>query len=122
MTTFTITDLAKEFQLTTRAIRFYEDQRLLAPTREGHSRVYSKRDRARLKLILRSRRLGLSIGEIKELFDLYDSAQGGKAPYTHFLKILALKRAQLEEMKKDIEAMLSDIAMLEAQCKNASRT
>lgn len=121
MTTFTITELATEFAVTTRAIRFYEDQRLLAPTREGNSRIYSKRDRVRLKLILRSKRLGFSLGEIKELFDFYDSTQNGKTPHTQFLKILSSKHARLEEMKKDIDAMLSDIAMLEAQCKKASR-
>jgi len=119
VTTFTITELANEFKVTTRAIRFYEDQMLLAPTREGHNRIYSKRDRVRLKLILRSKRLGFSLGEIKELFDLYDSVQAGKAPHAQFLKILSSKRTQLEEMKIDIEAMLSDIAMLEAQSKKA---
>jgi len=117
MTTFTISDLANEFKVTTRAIRFYEDQKLLAPTRQGYNRIYSKRDRVRLKLILRSKRLGLSLGEIKELFDLYDSVQAGKMPHAQFLKTLSLKRIKLEEMKKDIEEMLSDIAMLEAQSK-----
>ena len=119
VTTFTITELANEFVVTTRTIRFYEDQRLLAPTRQGQNRIYSKRDRLRLKLILRSKRLGFSLGEIKELFDLYDSVQAGKAPHAQFLKILSSKRTQLEEMKKDIEAMLSDIVMLEAQSKRA---
>ena len=117
MTTFTITELANEFDVTTRTIRFYEDQMLLAPTRQGQNRIYSKRDRVRLKLILRSKRLGFSLGEIKELFDLYDSVQAGKVPHAQFLKIFSSKRTQLEEMKKDIEAMLSDIAMLEAQSK-----
>ena len=89
MTTFTITDLAKEYQITTRAIRFYEDQGLLTPARSGLNRVYSKRDRVRLELILRSKRLGFSLVEIKELFDLYDSAQGDKAQLRQFLKVLA---------------------------------
>lgn len=117
MSTFTITDLAKEFELTTRAIRFYEDQGLLAPSRDGRNRIYSKRDRVRLKLILRGKRLGFSLGEIKELFDLYASAQGEKAQLKQYLKILAQKRALLEEKKKDIEAVLSEIDMFEAQCK-----
>jgi DNA-binding transcriptional MerR regulator len=115
MTTFTITDLAKEYQITTRAIRFYEDQGLLAPARSARNRVYSKRDRVRLELILRSKRLGFSLVEIKELFDLYDSAQGDKAQLRRFLKVLSSKRVRLGEMKKDIEAMLSDIDMFEAQ-------
>lgn len=115
MTTFTITELAQEFKITTRAIRFYEDQQLLAPIRNGHRRVYSKRDRLRLKLILRSKRLGFSLSETKELFDLYDSTLVGKVPQVQFLKVLAVKQAQLEEMRNDIDAMLSDIAFLEAQ-------
>jgi DNA-binding transcriptional MerR regulator len=117
MTTFTITDLAKEYQITTRAIRFYEDQGLLAPARSGRNRVYSKRDRVRVELILRSKRLGFSLVEIKELFDLYDSAQGDKAQLRQFLKVLSSKRVRLGEMKKDIEVMLSDIDMFEAQNK-----
>jgi DNA-binding transcriptional MerR regulator len=117
MTTFTITDLAKEYQITTRAIRFYEDQGLLDPARTGRNRVYSKRDRVRVELILRSKRLGFSLVEIKELFDLYDSAQGDKAQLRQFLKVLSSKRVRLGEMKKDIEAMLSDIDMFEAQNK-----
>ncbi|HXZ96147.1 MAG TPA: MerR family DNA-binding transcriptional regulator [Burkholderiales bacterium] len=115
MTTFTITELAQEFKITTRAIRFYEDQQLLAPIRNGHRRVYSKRDRLRLKLILRSKRLGFSLSETKELFDLYDSTLVGKVPQVQFLKVLAVKQAQLEEMRNDIDGMLSDIAFLEAQ-------
>lgn len=117
MTTFTITGLAKEYQITTRAIRFYEDQGLLAPARSGRNRVYSKRDRVRVELILRSKRLGFSLAEIKELFDLYDSAQGDKAQLRQFLKVLSSKRVRLGEMKKDIEVMLSDIDMFEAQNK-----
>ena len=117
MTTFTITDLAKEYQITTRAIRFYEDQGLLDPARTGRNRVYSKRDRVRVELILRSKRLGFSLVEIKELFDLYDSAQGDKAQLRQFLKVLSSKRVRLGEMKKDIEAMLSDIDTFEAQNK-----
>jgi DNA-binding transcriptional MerR regulator len=117
MASFTITELAKEFELTTRAIRFYEVQGLLSPSRDGRNRVYSKRDRIRLKLLLRGKRLGFSLGEIKELFDLYDSAQGEKAQLRQYLKILSQKRALLEEKKKDIEAVLSEIDMFEDQCK-----
>ena len=117
MSTLTITDLAREFELTTRAIRFYEDQGLLVPSRDGRNRIYSKRDRVRLKLILRGKRLGFSLREIKELFDLFASAQGESAQLKQYLKILAQKRAMLEEKKKDIEAVLSEIDMLEAQCK-----
>jgi len=115
VTNFTITELAKEFELTTRAIRFYEDQHLLAPVRDGQRRIYSKGDRVRLKIILRSRRLGFSLGEIKAFFDLYDSVKVGKISHAQFCKVLASKHAQLNQLRKDIDAMLSDIAMLEVQ-------
>ncbi len=117
MTNFSITELAKEFKVSTRAIRFYEDEGLLAPTRDGRNRVYSKRDRARLELILRSKRLGFSLGEIKELFDLYDSAQRENSQLILFLKTLSSKRVLLLGMKKDIETMLLEIEILEAQHK-----
>ena len=117
MATFSITDLAKEFKLSTRAIRFYEDQGLLAPARAGRNRVYGKRDRVRLELILRSKRLGFSLGEIKELFDLYDSTQRDNTKLPLFLKVLSSKRALLMGMKQDIEVMLSEIHMLETQHK-----
>ncbi len=117
MATYSITDLAKEFKLSTRAIRFYEDQGLLAPAREGRNRVYGKRDRVRLELILRSKRLGFSLGEIKELFDLYDSAQRDNTQLLLFLKVLSSKRMLLLGMKQDIEAMLSEIHMIETQHK-----
>ena len=74
-TTYTITDLAREFGLTTRAIRFYEDHGLIAPTRAGRNRVYGSRDKVRLKLTLRGKRLGLSLSEIRELIDMYDAAK-----------------------------------------------
>ncbi|HMJ49406.1 MAG TPA: MerR family DNA-binding transcriptional regulator [Burkholderiales bacterium] len=122
MVTFTISELAQEFKVTTRAIRFYEDQRLLVPARDGQRRLYAQRDRARLKVILRSKRLGFSLSEIKQLFDLYDSTQEGKVPQVQFIKILAAKQAQLVEMKKDIESMLSDIDLLEAQLRRAKGT
>jgi DNA-binding transcriptional MerR regulator len=119
MATFSITELAKEFKLSTRAIRFYEDQGLLAPARAGRNRVYGKRDRVRLELILRSKRLGFSLGEIKELFDLYDSAQRDNTQLLLFLKVLSSKRALLMGMKQDIEVMLSEIHMLETQYKKS---
>lgn len=117
MSTLTITDLAREFELTTRAIRFYEDQGLLVPSRDGRNRIYSKRDRVRLKLILRGKRLGFSLREIKEMFELFASAQSEKAQIIQYLKLLAQKRVLLEEKKKDINAVLSEIDMFEAQCK-----
>jgi DNA-binding transcriptional MerR regulator len=114
--TFTISELAKEFELTTRAIRFYEDQRLLVPTRVGSKRVYSRRDRARLRLILRGKRLGFTLNEIRELFELYESAAGEKGQLRRFLAIMAEKREQLERQRRDIVFALSEIAASERHC------
>jgi DNA-binding transcriptional MerR regulator len=113
---FTITDLAKEFKLTTRAIRFYEDQGLLNPQREGRKRVYGNRDRTRLKLILRGKRLGFSLSETRELFELFDSPRGEERQLRRFVKILSERRAILEQQQRDIEAILGEIEVAEAEC------
>jgi len=115
--THTITDLAKEFEVTTRAIRFYEDQGLLTPRREGQRRIYSNRDRVRLKLTLRGKRLGLSLSHIRELFDIYDSAKGEQAQIHQYLELLAARRAQLVQQREDIEAVLGEIDAFESQCR-----
>ena len=114
--TFTITDLAREFGLTTRAIRFYEDQGLLHPQRVGRSRVYTNRDRVRLKLTLRGKRLGLSLSEIRELLDMYDAAKGGRGQLERFLEVLQKRRSALEQQREDIEAVLGEISSFEQQC------
>lgn len=114
--TFTITDLAREFGLTTRAIRFYEDQGLLHPRRVGRSRIYANRDRVRLKLTLRGKRLGLSLSEIGELLDMYDAAKGGRGQLERFLEVLQKRRTALEQQREDIEAVLSEISSFEQQC------
>ncbi|HUU71389.1 MAG TPA: MerR family DNA-binding transcriptional regulator [Burkholderiales bacterium] len=114
--TFTITDLAREFGLTTRAIRFYEDQGLLHPQRVGRSRVYANRDRVRLKLMLRGKRLGLSLSEIRELIDMYGAAKGDRQQLERFLEVLQKRRSALEQQREDIEAVLGEIASFEQQC------
>ncbi len=115
--TYTITTLAREFGITPRAIRFYEDQGLLSPARAGRTRVYTKADRTRLKLALRGKRLGLSLAEIKELLDMYDGGvKNSAAQIEHFLKALSVRRAALEQQRLDIEALLSEIDMVEQQC------
>lgn len=114
--TYTITELAKEFGVTTRAIRFYEDQGLLNPAREGRKRIYSKRDRTRLKLTLRGKRLGFALNETRELFDLFDTARGEERQLRHFLKILGERRAILEQQQRDIEAVLHEIDGAQADC------
>jgi DNA-binding transcriptional MerR regulator len=117
-TTYTITELAREFRVTTRAIRFYEDHGLLSPKRVGRNRVYGSRDRVRLKLTLRGKRLGLSLSEIRELIDMYDAATDEKAQLHRFLEVLEKRRAILEQQREDIEAVLAEIAELEKQCKD----
>ncbi|QNP47678.1 MerR family transcriptional regulator [Diaphorobacter aerolatus] len=111
-TTYTISDLAKEFDLTTRAMRFYEDMGLLSPDRAGpggRSRVYSARDRTRLKLTLRAKRLGLSLTEAKEIIDLYDSPRDTGNQLRKFLEVLGQHRKQLEAQMTDLEANLEEI-------------
>ncbi len=117
MATYTITDLAQEFDITPRAIRFYEDVGLLTPSRAGRNRVYSQRDRTRLKLTLRGKRLGLSLQEIKQLVDMYDSASDTVPQLQAFLQVLAAHRQLLEQQREDIEITLSEIAQHELRCR-----
>ncbi|MBF0372692.1 MAG: MerR family DNA-binding transcriptional regulator [Alphaproteobacteria bacterium] len=115
--TFGITDLAHEFGITPRAIRFYEDQGLLTPVREGQRRVYGSRDRVRLKLIMRGKRLGFSLIEIREILDLYDAESNGEtAQLRHFLSKIRQRRAQLRQQQEDIAAILEELDALESQC------
>lgn len=116
--TYTITELAREFGLTTRAIRFYEDQGLLSPGRAGRNRIYGNRDKVRLKLTLRGKRLGLSLSEIRELIDLYDAAKDEQAQVERFLEVLERRRTILEQQREDIEAVLGEIAAFEKQCRD----
>ncbi len=111
-TTYSIGDLAREFDLTTRAIRFYEDLGLLEPLRTGpggRSRLYSGRDRTRLKLTLRAKRLGLSLTEAKEIIQMYDSPRDTGAQLQKFLDVLALHRVQLESQMTDLQANLDEL-------------
>jgi DNA-binding transcriptional MerR regulator len=111
-TQFSISDLAKEFDLTTRAIRFYEDMGLLEPERSGpggRNRIYSSRDRTRLKLTLRAKRLGLSLTEAKELIDMYDSPRDTGPQLKKFLVVLAEHRQQLESQLADLHATLEEV-------------
>lgn len=117
--TYSITELAQEFDITPRAIRFYEDQGLLTPERRsvGGARIYSSRDRTRLKLTLRGKRLGLTLSEIRELIDMYDSAKDETPQLVKFLQVLKDHRAQLIQQREDIEAQLKEIGAFEAQCR-----
>jgi DNA-binding transcriptional MerR regulator len=114
--TFTITQLAHEFDITPRAIRFYEDMRLLEPARDGRNRVYTQRDRTRLKLTLRGKRLGLSLQEVKQLVDMYESPSDTAQQLQAFLGVLQAHRSLLEQQLEDIEVTLGEIAQHEARC------
>ena len=116
--TFTITELAAEFDITPRAIRFYEDMGLLEPGRKGRNRVYTPRDRTRLKLTLRGKRLGLALQEIKQLVDMYDSQASAAPQLRAFLGILAQHREQLEQQRHDIEVTLAEIQQHEKRCRS----
>jgi len=110
---YSIGDLAREFDVTPRTIRFYEDQGLLAPRREGQRRIYTQRERTRLKLTLRGKRLGLSLSEIRELIDMYEPGRDERPQLERFLNALESHRAALEQQRTDIEAQLSEIAVFE---------
>ena len=118
--TYTISDLAREFDLTTRAMRFYEDMGLLQPEREGpggRNRVYTARDRARLKLTLRAKRLGLSLVEAKEIIDSYDSPRDTAPQLKKFLAVLTDHRKKLEAQMIDLQANLDEIRVHEKEAK-----
>ena len=119
--TYSISDLAREFALTTRTIRFYEDEGLLSPRRAGKRRVYVERERVRIKLILRGKRLGLSLSDIRELLDLYEATKGERAQLVKFLQVLAARRAMLNQQWEDITVVLAEIDTLERQCRKRLR-
>ena len=123
-TEYSISELSREFDVTPRAIRFYEDQGLLAPRREGQKRIYTLRDRTRLKLTLRGKRLGLTLSEIRELVDMYDARRDERPQLERFLAVLARHREGLEQQREDIEAQLAEIATFEQRTRKrlAERT
>ena len=114
--TFTISDLAREFGITPRTIRFWEDQGILSPEREGSKRVFTRRDRARLKMALRGKRLGLSLAEIKDLIGMYSSTDDETPQLLECLRVMSSRRQALEQQREDIEAMLAEIGQFENLC------
>ena len=118
--THSISELASEFDVTTRSIRFYEDQGLLHPTRRGQTRIYSSKDRVRLKLILRGKRLGFSLAETRELFDLWDETLSGSEKQLNLmLKTVTTKRAELEQQLNDIAMVQLELDSAESRCREA---
>lgn len=113
---WTITELASEYDVTLRTIRFYEDRGLLTPERRGTTRVYHPRDRVRLALILRGKRLGFSLDEIATIVDMYDAEPGEEGQLVYLLNQITIRRADLEQRRQDLEATLQDLAEVEARC------
>jgi len=113
---YSIGDLSREFGVTTRTIRFYEDQGLLSPTRDGQNRIYEAGDRVRLKLVLRGKRLGFSLKEIKKLIELYDAPEGQGAQLRSFVGKIRARRSELLAQKDDIEHVLDELDALEQRC------
>lgn len=118
--TYSISELASEFDLTTRSIRFYEDQELLHPTRRGQTRVYSSKDRVRLKLTIRGKRLGFSLAEIRELFELWDETRSGSKKQLHLmLSKIGERQSALDQQMKDIKMVQLELESAEIRCRQA---
>ena len=118
---YSISELSREFEITPRAIRFYEDQGLLAPRRDGQRRIYAPRDRTRLKLTLRGKRLGLTLSEIRELIDMYEPGRDERPQLERFLAVLESHKASLLQQRADIEAQLAEILSFEKRIKKRLR-
>lgn len=116
---YSISDLARELDITTRAIRFYEEQGMLAPERRGQERIYTAKDKVTLKLILRGKRIGFSLAECKELIELYDPAGGNRKQLETFMDKISERRAQLEQQLLDIQQMQLELDTAEERCQLA---
>ena len=115
---FSISDLAREFGVTTRAIRFYEDEGLLSPGRSGRQRVYTSRDHVSLKLIVRGKRLGFSLSEVREIIEMYDLDSGENGQLRYFLEQIKKRREALQQQRYDIELTLGELDSIESECKH----
>ncbi|HAP27694.1 MAG TPA: MerR family transcriptional regulator [Achromobacter sp.] len=115
--TWTISELAREFDVTPRTIRFYEDQGIVSPAREGRNRIFGPRDRTRLKLALRGKRLGLQLSEILTLIDMYDGPGDTDVQLRQYLSVLEQHRVTLEQQRRDIDDTLQEISEQERQCR-----
>ena len=118
-TTYSISDLSKEFDITTRSIRFYEDQGLIAPTRKGQTRIYNQKDKVRLRLILRGKRLGFSLAETGKIFELYDLDDTSASQLQLMINLISEKKSELKQQLDDINAVLIELDDLGDNCKIA---
>jgi len=116
--TWTIAEVADEFGVTLRTIRFYEDRGLIAPERRGQQRMFRPRDKVRLALILRGKRLGFSLGEIRTIVDMYDAEPGEAGQLRYLLEQIEVRRAELEQRRRDIEQTLAELDQVEARCRD----
>lgn len=114
--TYSISELAEEFSVTLRSIRFYEDQGLLKPQREGKNRIFSRQDRARLKLILRGKRLGFTLNDIQELFNLYDAEAQNKKQVQAMLNTIRARQYKLLQQQADIDLIMMELNAAERRC------
>jgi DNA-binding transcriptional MerR regulator len=117
--TYSISELAHEFDVTPRTIRYYEDEGLLTPLREGQTRIYSHRDKIRLKLTLRGKRLGFSLAEIRELFDMYDTDKSSKNQLNSMISLIESKRSALHQQLEDIQMVMAELEAAEQRCVNS---
>ncbi|WP_219592601.1 MerR family transcriptional regulator [Aeromonas salmonicida] len=117
--TYSISELAHEFDITPRTIRYYEDEGLLTPTREGQTRIYSHKDKIRLKLTLRGKRLGFSLAEIRELFDMYDTDRSSKTQLHSMIQLINAKRQSLHQQLEDIQMVMAELEAAEQRCANS---
>ncbi|BDC82230.1 TPA: MerR family DNA-binding transcriptional regulator [Aeromonas hydrophila] len=117
--TYSISELAHEFDITPRTIRYYEDEGLITPTREGQTRIYSHKDKIRLKLTLRGKRLGFSLAEIRELFDMYDTDRSSKTQLNSMIQLIEAKRHSLRQQLEDIQMVMAELEAAEQRCVNS---
>jgi DNA-binding transcriptional MerR regulator len=115
--TWTISELAAEFDTTLRTIRFYEDKGLLTPERQGQTRVFHERDRVRLQLVLRGKRLGFTLDETAHVINLYDETPGEAGQLEYLLQDLAVRRAALHQRRQDLDEALAELDELEDRCR-----
>ncbi|MCF7717931.1 MerR family DNA-binding transcriptional regulator [Aeromonas jandaei] len=116
---YSISELAHEFDVTPRTIRYYEDEGLLTPQREGQTRIYSHKDKIRLKLTLRGKRLGFSLAEIRELFDMYDTDKSSKNQLNSMIRLIESKRSALHQQLEDIQMVMAELEAAEQRCVNS---
>ncbi|MGL6288710.1 MerR family transcriptional regulator [Aeromonas hydrophila] len=117
--TYSISELAHEFDITPRTIRYYEHEGLITPTREGQTRIYSHKDKIRLKLTLRGKRLGFSLAEIRELFDMYDTDRSSKTQLNSMIQLIETKRHSLRQQLEDIQMVMAELEAAEQRCVNS---